>query len=93
MDFFKVHITEKIENYFTTAFLHTPDEISDELMESGFSDIKLVAVEGFANAIRPDELYNDPDIAPFLLECIRKTESVPELLGVSGHILAIGRKT
>ena len=46
----------------------------------------------FANAIRPDELYNDPDIAPFLLECIRKTESVPELLGVSGHVLAIGRK-
>jgi len=83
---------ENIENYFTTAYLHTPDDISDELMESGYSDVKLIAVEGFANAIKPDELYNDPEIAPFLLEYIRKTESAPELLGVSGHILAIGRK-
>lgn len=83
---------EQIENYFTTAYMHTPDEIKNELAESGFSEIKLIAVEGFANALNADVLFKDSESAPYLLEYIKKTESTPELLGVTGHIIAIGRK-
>jgi len=83
---------KKIPNYFTTAYLHTPDEIIDELEEAGFSSATLFAVEGFANALNTDELIKNQEITPHLLEYLRKTESVPELLGISGHIIAVGRK-
>jgi len=83
---------KNIPNYFTTAYLHLPSEIKDELEESGFSNIELIAVEGFANALNTDELFRDQDIAPYLLEYLRKTESAPELIGISGHIIAVGRK-
>jgi len=83
---------KNIPNYFTTAYLHTPDEIKAELEDSGFSDVELIAVEGIANALNTDELSRDMEISPYLLEYLKKTESVPELLGVSGHIIAIGRK-
>ena len=81
-----------IPNYFTTAYFHTPDEIKTEQEDSGFSEVELIAVEGIANALNTDELCRDPDIAPYLHEYLKKTESIPELLGVSGHIIAVGRK-
>ena len=83
---------ELTENRFTTAYFHTPGEIRGELEEAGFADVELIAVEGFAYAMRPDELYEDHEVSAYLLECIEKTEKVPELLGVTGHILAVGRK-
>ena len=83
---------KNIPNYFTTAYFHLPSEINDELEESGFSNIELIAVEGFANALNTDELFRDQEIAPHLLEYLRKTESAPELIGISGHIIAVGRK-
>ena len=83
---------KNIPNYFTTAYFHLPSEINDELKESGFSNIELIAVEGFATALDTDELFKDQDTAPHLLEYLRKTESAPELIGISGHIIAVGRK-
>ena len=86
------HNPERVEDYFTDAYFHTAEEIRDEMSEAGFADVRLIAVEGFANALNGDELCEDAEIAPQLLECIRITESVPELMGVSGHIIAAGTK-
>ena len=83
---------KNIQNYFTTAYFHLPNEIKDELEESGFANIELIAVEGFANALNTDELFRDQDISPHLLEYLRKTEGAPELIGISGHIIAVGMK-
>ena len=72
--------------------MHTPDEIKAELEDSGYSNVELIAIEGIANALDTDELSRNQDIAPYLLEYLKKTESIPELLGVSGHIFAVARK-
>jgi ubiquinone/menaquinone biosynthesis C-methylase UbiE len=80
-------------NYFTTAFFHTPNLIINELEQAGFSDIALVAVEGFANILNVNKFFNDERREELLLKYIRNTESISELLGVSGHYIAIGVKT
>ena len=79
-------------SYFTTAFFHTPNEIVNELSEAGFVDITLIAVEGFASILNVSDFLNDECKKELLLKYIRKTESVKELLGVSGHFIAIGNK-
>ena len=78
--------------YFTTAFFHTPCLMKNELEQAGFSDIKLIAVEGFASAINTDTITTDDKRMQLMLKYIRNTESVPELLGVSSHFIATGVK-
>ena len=83
---------EHIAEYFTTAYFHRPDEIVDELSAAGFGDIRLAAVEGFASPLDVRALMADPVKASALLDCLDATESVPELLGMSSHIMAVGIK-
>ena len=78
--------------YFTTAFFHTHEEIYRELEQAGFADISIIAVEGFANVLNAGELLRDGRRRELLMQYIRRTESVPELFGVSGHLIAVGRK-
>jgi ubiquinone/menaquinone biosynthesis C-methylase UbiE len=78
--------------FFTTAFFHTPNLITEELTHAGFTDIKLIAVEGFAQILDINDFMYDENRKAFLLEYIRRTESIPELLGVSGHYIAIAKK-
>lgn len=75
----------KHEHYFTTAFFHTPDLIAQELSFGGFTDIDVLAVEGFASALPVVNL-------DLTCQYIAQTERVPELLGISAHLLAIARK-
>lgn len=76
-----------------TAFLHTPDMIKAEMIRAGFQDIQLIAVEGIFNiVIDKAEYLQDEKLKELILECLRKTESIPELMGCSNHILAIGKK-
>lgn len=76
----------KHEHYFTTAFLHTPQLVYEELRLGRFPDVELFAVEGFANA-----LDSKADIE-VILKYLRMTERVPELMGVSSHFLAVCKK-
>jgi ubiquinone/menaquinone biosynthesis C-methylase UbiE len=80
-------------DYFTTAYFHRPDELSDEIREAGFSLEGLAGVEGpawllpnlaerLSNAAKRDQL----------LGLLRRVESEPALMGVSAHLLAVGRK-
>jgi ubiquinone/menaquinone biosynthesis C-methylase UbiE len=78
--------------YFTTAFFHTPAAMVKELEQAGFKDISLIAVEGFAFALNIDSILSDPIKKKLLLKYIRETENNPDLLGVSGHFIGVGRK-
>jgi len=79
-------------HYFTSAFFHSPDEIRSEFQASGFCDVDIIAVEGFANALDSDEILKNEQHAKLLLEYIKKTERIPELMGISGHFFAISHK-
>ena len=82
----------KDTHYFTTAFFHTPDLMKNELEQAGFSNITLVAVEGFASIIDTDTFLNDERREHLLLKYIRDTESIRDIFGVSAHFMAIGVK-
>ena len=80
-------------NYFTDAYLHRPEELSSEVVEAGFQHQATLAVEGPAWLFESFKNYwTDPDLRPVALDLIRKVEAEPSLLGMSAHILAIGRK-
>ena len=79
--------------YFTTTFFHRPAELQQEMEEAGLRHEATLPVEGpawllgnfadqWSNLTRRDRL----------LTTIRWLESEPSLLGVSAHLLAIGRK-
>jgi ubiquinone/menaquinone biosynthesis C-methylase UbiE len=80
-------------DYFTTAFFHRPDEIADEIAEARFSLESVVAVEGAA-WLSPNlaDRMRDPGQRTQLLTLLRRVEQEPSLIGVSAHLLAIGRK-
>jgi len=79
--------------YFTTAFFHRPEELSDEMGEAGFQVEALVAIEGPGWLARDfDDLWTDQKQRARLLDAIRKVEREPAILGASPHIMGIGRK-
>jgi SAM-dependent methyltransferase len=81
-------------DYFTTAFFHHPDELAEELAEAGFVLESLLPVEGPAWLL-PNlaKRMQDPAKRSQLLELLRAIEEEPSLVGVSAHLLAVGRKT
>lgn len=83
---------KKVAQYFTSAYFHRPDEIAGELSQAGFRGISLAAVEGFATPLEARSLMADPVEASALLEYLDATEEVPDLIGISSHIMAIGIK-
>ena len=86
------NLTEDL-NYFTDAYLHRPEELGSEVVESGFQHQATLAVEGPAWLFRSVESYwTDPDQRAMVLDMIRKVEAEPSILGMSAHVLAIGTK-
>jgi SAM-dependent methyltransferase len=78
--------------YFTTAYLHRPDELRNEIACAGFDVLRLVGVEG-PGWLLPDvgERMRHPEGRRQLLETARRVESEPSLIGASAHLLAIAR--
>lgn len=75
-----------------TGFAHRPDELRDEVTESGLVVESLVSLEGIAFALSDlDERLVDDDERTLLMETLRAVESVPELLGVGPHMLVTAR--
>lgn len=73
---------------FTTAYFHDPDEIGPELVEAGFSDVDVRAVEG--PAVFMESINEvDPEVMADLIEPI---DAIPSLIGASPHLLATGRR-
>ncbi|NNC92347.1 MAG: methyltransferase domain-containing protein [Acidimicrobiia bacterium] len=77
--------------YWTTAYLHHPDELPTDLEEAGFLGSRVLAVEGIG-WIMPDlaERWAAETDRKNLLEIIARTETEPSLLGVSPHLMAVG---
>jgi ubiquinone/menaquinone biosynthesis C-methylase UbiE len=80
-------------NYFTTAFFHRPSELAEEVNQAGFRNPKLFPIEGPGWVARDFEgLWRNDAQRARLLECIRKVEREPEILGASAHLMAIANK-
>jgi SAM-dependent methyltransferase len=82
--------------WFTTAYLHCPDELEREVAAAGFDVSGLVAIEGAVGAAAEthalDAWLDDPAKREVLLRAIRRVEAEPSLLGASPHILAVATR-
>jgi ubiquinone/menaquinone biosynthesis C-methylase UbiE len=79
--------------WFTTAYFHLPEELRDEVIESGFLVEMLLGIEGPGWVLAElDSWLEDPTRLSRLLEAIRRVETEPSLLGASAHILVVGRR-
>jgi ubiquinone/menaquinone biosynthesis C-methylase UbiE len=67
------------------AYFHRPEELRSELSEAGFTEVQLVAVEGFGWLLgHLDRRFEEPDP---LLRAIQLTETEPSMLGCSAHVI------
>lgn len=81
------------DKYFTTAYLHHPEEIEPELAQAGFGAIQLLAIEGPGGLLQDFESqWADLRSREMILEAVRRTERERSLLGASGHIMAIAAR-
>ena len=69
--------------------MHHPHDLSGEIAEAGFSDVKLFGVEGPGWARNAD--WNDESLREQLLYAARAIEREPTLLGLSPHVMAVAR--
>ena len=85
---------KKHPTYFTTAFLHQPEELKSEIEAVGFDLEGLFGIQGPAWLLQNlEEQWADPNCRERLLNIARSLESEPSVIGVSAHIMAIARKT
>jgi hypothetical protein len=79
--------------YFTTAYFHTPREIKEEIKESGLNPKDLVAVESFGWIVNDFESkVNDNVYMGKMKKFLDKLESNDDLIAMSPHIIAVGKK-
>lgn len=75
------------------AFAHRPEELESELSAAGFADVLVLAIEGFFHLLGDlGERLADPPSAEALFDLLGRYESDPAILGLSGHLMAIGRR-
>ncbi len=76
--------------YFTTAYFHRPDELAAEVADAGLRWRATIGVEGPATGL-PDlgTRLTEPDQRRRLLALLERLETVPALLGMSFHVLAV----
>jgi hypothetical protein len=77
---------------FTTAYFDHPDEIANDFESAHITLDQLIAIEGPA-WLFPDlqERLDDPVRSNRVLQAIRIVEIEPRMVGVSAHLMAIGR--
>lgn len=74
------------------AHFHRPDELKAEISASGFHDVALCGIEGFAWLLPDlDEVLALESTQDRLLALLRKVETEPSVVGVSTHLLAMAR--
>ena len=77
---------------FTRAYLHRPGELREEVASAGFEVLDVVGVEGPGYLLSDfAERWADPRKRAALLDGARRIERVPELLGLSPHLLLTAR--
>ena len=79
--------------YFTTAFFHRPEELEAEIVEAGFDQKGLYAVEGPGQLVADlDRRMSEPSKRAQLLDLIRVAEQETTLLGLSSHFVIIAER-
>ncbi len=83
-------IHHKISDGFDFGYLHTPMELKEEIQQSGFKNVSILAVEGpvWHKGIMAN-LYKDQNNWQDLLTIIEKIETEESIIGASAHIMAI----
>ena len=80
-------------SYFTTAFLHRPEELEAEIREAGFHQEGLYSVKGPGELAKDlDSRMSDPAKRAQLLDLVRSVEQETTLLGVSSHFVVVAKK-
>jgi SAM-dependent methyltransferase len=75
------------------GYTHRPGELADEVIQAGLEVDDLVGVEGPPLAASDMQTrVGDPTAWNVLLDAARALERVPELLGLSPHLLATARR-
>ena len=79
--------------FFTTSFFHRPEELESEVLEVGFDQLGLYAVQG-PGLIATDleGRMSDPAKRAQLLDLIRSVEQEKTLLGASTHFVVVATK-
>ena len=72
--------------FFTTAYFHTPDGLGKEIERAGFTGLAVYGVEGPGWPLRQE--WADPRRREQILFAARATETQPELIGFSDHLIA-----
>jgi ubiquinone/menaquinone biosynthesis C-methylase UbiE len=79
--------------YFTTAFLHRPEDLVAEMHRAGLVAASVRAVEGPGWMLQDfDARWDDEALRNDILEVARKLECEPSIIGASAHLLGVGRR-
>jgi ubiquinone/menaquinone biosynthesis C-methylase UbiE len=80
-------------DYFTTAYFHRPEDLHAELEDAGFSDVRMLGIEGVGWMFGDfDARWSDEALRRDMLNVARALEAEPSIVGASAHLLGIGRK-
>ena len=84
-------LNESVPGWFT-GYCHRPGQLREEVEEAGLVVEDLVGLEGLAFALGDlAERLENPVGREVVLDCARAVERVPELLGLSPHLLVVAR--
>jgi SAM-dependent methyltransferase len=84
--------TSRLE-WFTTAYFHRPEELPAEVGEAGFVVVECVGLEGPGWALADvAQRWADAAGREQLLAAARAVEGEPSLLGMSAHLMVVGRR-
>jgi hypothetical protein len=75
-------------DWFTTAYLHRPDELAAEVAAAGFLVKQVLGIEGPGWLIWREH-WVDPEQRAQVLDTARAVETEPAVLGASAHVMII----
>jgi SAM-dependent methyltransferase len=86
------HLPPADTEWFTTAYLHEPEEAADEAREAGLAVVGTFALEGVAwlrSNADLDDAYADPARLDYLMWALRLVEQEESVLGASSHLITV----
>jgi ubiquinone/menaquinone biosynthesis C-methylase UbiE len=78
---------------FTTGYFHLPQDLRTEVESAGFDCEAVLAIEGQGWLVKDyDKVWEDETQREILLSIVRRLEQDPVSLGMSPHLMAVGKK-
>ena len=76
---------------FTTAFFHTPTELTDEMTEAALGSVRVLGIEGPGVWLLDDDFDTAEDEIVQAATAASLLQEDPYLIAASAHLLAVGR--